>query len=173
MIALNKTREYKNGEFISPGVVGSVGDVLPGVRLRTSTYQMAPVFDTSSSGAEAPYLGSNVQNGSSRSFMSGGKVATTYDSNWSNRKFKTNYGWKFQDLRQPSTMKEPVVIGIPQYKWNNTVATVYNARTTGDKFLPLPSAFASRSGVTRGGVVPQITSVEEPAGVIVNNQPRK
>lgn len=66
MIALNKTREYKNGEYISPGVVGSVGDVLPGVRLRTSTYQMAPVFDTSSSGAEAPYLGSNVQNGSSR-----------------------------------------------------------------------------------------------------------
>lgn len=166
MIALNKTRVYQNGEYISPGVVGSVGDVLPSVRLRTSAYDMPMEFEASSSFGNAVYFGSNVQDGNSRSFESGGRNAATYDSNWSNRKFKTNYGWKFQDLRQPSTMKEPVVIGIPQYKWNNTVATVYNARVTGDKFLPLPGRYGPAGGILRGGQVPMITNREAQEGVV-------
>ena len=90
MISLDHERKFKNSWLISPGVVGSVGDVLPVNRIRQSMPEMPVTWDQEFAGDSESYLGANVQDGNSRSFFTGGRNATTYDSNWSNKKFKTN-----------------------------------------------------------------------------------
>lgn len=161
MISLDHERKFKNSWLISPGVVGSVGDVLPVNRIRQSMPEMPVTWDEEFAGDSESYLGANVQDGNSRSFFTGGRNATTYDSNWSNKKFKTNYGWKFQDLRAPDKLHEPINVGIPQYSYNNRIASIFHSRVTGNNFLPLPNGFSSSTGIPRGGMVPTIVSTEQ------------
>lgn len=52
---------------------------------------------------------------------------------------------------------------LPQYSWRNRIATVNNARTTGDLF-PIPRNGAGlidapQNGLTRGGAYPRVTDV--------------
>jgi len=56
---------------IQPGSVGSVGDTNVAVRLKHSSPNMPLRFDKTFSGNRERYLGSNVQNGSQKSFDSG------------------------------------------------------------------------------------------------------
>lgn len=54
------------------------------------------------------------------------------DSRWvGNRNFKTNVGWRVEDITQPDTFVEPFVASLGDYSWRNRIATTYEARRTG------------------------------------------
>ncbi|MBF9645471.1 hypothetical protein IAI43_12105, partial [Streptococcus pseudopneumoniae] len=55
-----------------------------------------------------------------------------------NRGFKTQHGLVYQDLRAPDTTLEPIMGSTGRYPWYNKIATIYEAKRTGDLFLPLP-----------------------------------
>jgi len=147
---------------IQPGSVGSVGDVNLTPRLKHSFPNMPIRFDKSFSGKKERYLGSNVQNGTQKSFESGGGPARTIDSNWGGRRdFKTRHGYIFQDIRMPDTSTEPMVGATPGYSFKNKVATCYEAKRTGLNFLPLPGAyFPTQNQILRGGMFPRTTDIE-------------
>lgn len=50
--------------------------------------------------------------------------------------------------------------GTPQYSWRNIVANTFEAKRTGDKFLPLPGPFALKAGqIPIGGSFPRVTDI--------------
>jgi hypothetical protein len=161
MQAIVDEKYFKNTAIISPGLVGPVGDVLGSVRLRQSAPDMKLRYEKAFSGKNESKLGSNVQDGFSYSYTSGGGPAATVDSNWVNKKFKTNHGWIYQDLRAPDKTLQPVMGSTGRYDWLNRVANVYEAKRTGDMFLPLPGEYQP-TGVPRGGQVPRIIAVDVP-----------
>jgi len=150
---------------ISPGLVGSVGDVLASVRLKQSTPALPMRFDP----AYEPMYGSNVQDGFSYSFTSGGGPAATEQQV---RRFhppeRSVVGTRYQDMRAPDKTLEPIMGSTGRYDWYNRVANVYQAKVTGDMFLPLPGPFEPRS-VTRGGQVPRIVAIDRPQGQNLND----
>lgn len=159
MQAIIGTQYFKNSEVIVPGKVGSVGDVLASVRLKQSTPDMAMRYDKSFSGIAESLHGSNVQDGYSYSFTSGGGPARTLDSRLERKSFKTNHGWVYQDLRVPDTTLEPIMGSTGRYDWYNRVANTYQAKITGDMFLPLPGEYRPTS-MTRGNQIPRIIATD-------------
>lgn len=155
---------------IRPGVVGSVGDVNMTPKFKHSMPDAPLRYDPYFSGSKAPKSGSNVQNGDIKSFDSHGGPARLIDSNWGGRRhFKVRHGWIYQDMRSVDKTSAPVMGKLPHYSYNNKLATVYNARRTGEKFLPLPGGFAPTPGlITRGGAMPIIRDREE--GTVPYNQ---
>lgn len=134
-----------------------VGDVTTGVRLRQSAPDMAMRYDKSFSGDQgALLLGSNVQDGYSRSETSGGMGARVVDKHLPmNNGFKHAHGFRYQDLRAPDTLHEPLLAPTERYSWRNKIATIYEAKRTGDMFLPLPGPYGPTS-LPRGGQVPRV-----------------
>lgn len=161
MQAIVDDRYFKNTLIMSPGIVGSVGDALVSVRLKQSAPDMKLRYDKAFSGKNEMKNGSNVQDGDMRSFTSKGESARVYDSNWQNKKFKTAHGWVYQDLRAPDKTLTEVMGSTGRYDWYNRVANTYQAKITGDMFLPLPNGFQP-AGVPRGGQVPRIVATDEP-----------
>lgn len=141
---------------IRPGVVGSVGDVHVTPRYKHSSPNLPIRWDPYFSGKNSIFLGSNVNNGTVASYDSGGGPARTIDSNWGGRRhFKIRNGWVYQDLRAPDKLVSPVLGETPDYSWHNKIATNYEAKRTGEKFLPLPGPYIPSPGeVTRGGAFP-------------------
>lgn len=148
-------------DSIRPGPVGSVGDVHLTPRFKQSAPDLPMRFDPVFAFQNEVALGSNVTDGQHRNYDSGGGPARTRDTNWGNKKFKTRHGWIMQDLRAPDTLHEPETGELPHYDWNNRIATAYNARRTGNQFLPLPHGYGPGPGdVPRGGQVPRIVATE-------------
>lgn len=134
-------------DYISPGVQGPVGDVLLGVRLKQSAPDLPTRWDPAFSGKKIVALGSNISDGQSVGYCSGGGPARVFDSNWqSGRSFKTNIGWRVEDIALPDKNVEPFVRPLGDYSWRDRVATVYEALRTGDNFLPVPGPFAPARG---------------------------
>lgn len=147
-------------DSIRPGSVGSVGDVLGQVRLKNSAPELPFRWEMSSAKKNESRVGSNVQNGTKPSFTSGGMGPETIDTAWGGRDtFTTVRGWTHQDISAPDKMVVPVDIPAPSYSWENRLATIYDARRTGQNFLPLPGGFQPEGGVPRGGQVPQIEAI--------------
>ncbi len=157
-IAVVRPLHAFDNDAIRPGPVGSVGDVLGAIRLKHSAPEL-PIRKQKLSKTD----GSNVEDGQYLSFTSKGGPARVYDSNWqSGRQFKTSHGWIIDDLRAEDRLHEPYLGSGPQYQWKNRVATIYNARRTGDQFLPLPGGYNPSPGeIERGAIVPEITAVED------------
>ncbi len=151
-----------NHSSIRPGVVGSVGDVNLTPRFKHSSPDLPIRWDPYFHGKNAVFLGSNVGNGTVVGYDSGGGPARTVDSNWGGRRnFKVRNGWIMQDMRAPDTLHEPVMGSTPSYSWHNKIATNYESKRTGDKFLPLPGPYIpSRGENTRGGAYPHTRDVE-------------
>lgn len=152
----------KNRWLISPGAVGSVGDVVGAVRLKQSAADLPMRWDkTFPVGKGLNRVGSNVTDGSHENIESGGGPARVLDSNWqSGRKMKRNVGWMFQDYRAPDNLVEPYVSSTFDFDWRNKIATVYEAKRPGQMFLPLPGGYAPSPGeLTRGASV-RITDIE-------------
>lgn len=142
---------------MSPGVVGSVGDVLVTPFLKTSTIDLPRRVDRIFAGENACPMGANISDGDLRAYSSGGLVARTFDSNWGgNRDFKDVKGWVIQDLRTPDKMVEPFVSSLGDYSWRNKVAKVNEAFRTGYNFAPVPGEYSS-NGIPRGAQVPRTT----------------
>lgn len=156
------TRQLNNHQRIAPGRVGSLGVTNQTFRLKHSAPDMPLRNDPNFSGYKSLRLGSNVQDGATLSYDSGGGPARTYDSNWnSGRSFKVANGWYYQDLRAPDTRIEPLMGSTGRYDWYNRVANVYESKRTGDLFLPLPGPYQIAPGeVPRGGMTPRVTAEE-------------
>jgi hypothetical protein len=141
---------------IRPGVVGSVGDVLLNPRYAQSSPDMPMRFDKSFNGPKESRLGSNVQNGTIKSYDSKGGPARTYDTNWGGRRnFKISHGYVYQDMRAPDKSVQPILGSTPDYSWHNKIATTIEAKRTGNLFLPLPHGYEPVAQ-TRGGAYPII-----------------
>jgi hypothetical protein len=158
ILGIQKPLNNWMSDYISPGRVGSVGDVNLQVELKKSMPGMPKRFQPWTSSKYEQRLGSNVQDGQMHSYDSGGAMARVIDENWNTRRsFKTSRGWIYQDLRAADRTIVPVFGQAPQYSWLNSVANVYNAKTNGNKFLPLPGGYSPAPGdIPRGGLVPRI-----------------
>lgn len=124
-----------------PGMVASVGDTLTIPQLQTSMPDLPVRNDV---------VFARKENGSLMTCQ-----PYVYDSSWNmNRHEQTQYGIIQQDLRVPDRLHEPELGTLPQYDWYNRVATVYEAKRTGENFLPLPGPYQLSPGeVPRGGQV--------------------
>lgn len=160
-IRVARSRDNWFNYYISPGLVGSVGDCLAQVRVKRS-FPDAPIgWDTTFSDYRESRCGSGVQNGQSASLISGGMGAVTVDSHWAGRQsHQTKLGWIHQDISTPDKLVTPVDLPSPSYSWRNRVANVYKAKISGRNFLPLPMGFApDPDSLPRGGLEPVITSI--------------
>jgi hypothetical protein len=156
-------------DFMQPGAVGSVGDVLVSVRLHQSTPDMPMRWDPDFYPGKDDFLGSNVQDGQQTSWDTGFGGARVVDSKFNFYDgFRTSNGTTVQDLRPADMMVEPFVSSLGDYTWRNKVAETYHARTTGNNFLPLPGGYAPSPGeVGRGGNVPQVMAVAGGNGMVI------
>lgn len=141
-------RHYWNHDYIHPGGVSSVGDVLVAPRLKQSAPDLPLRF-------ESVFYNRQKKNGS--------KVTrepnTSISGFGGKRSFKVSHGWYYQDKRKPATSTEPTMASLGDYSWQNKLATVVEAKRTGDKFLPLPGPFTLKEGVVpRGGSLPIVTT---------------
>lgn len=141
---------------MSPGVVGSVGDVLVTPFLKTSTIDFPRRVDPTFADKNACSLGANISDGDKPAY-NGGKLARVFDSAWGgNRSFRDIKGWVIQDLRAPDTTVEPYLSSLGDYSWRNKVAKVNESFRTGYNFSPLPGEYSS-NGIPRGGQIPRVT----------------
>lgn len=161
-----------NNDYIAPGSSGSIGTTqmqerfkhsFPDARLRWNPYQYANRINR---------YGSNLQNGNELNWLKN-FVPKLIDSNWDNRHgFKVKTGWHFQDLRGPDKASQPFTGPTPQYAWKNQVATILNAKTTGNKFLPLPGSFGLEPGdIPRGGLAPVTIAIQSGLNEYVHDKP--
>lgn len=161
-LSIDEPFYYKaNHQTVTPGVQGSVGEVNLSTRYRSSAPDMPLRYDPYNSLKRSVTSGSNVQDGQSLSFDSGGGPARTLDSNFrvGGRLRYIRHGWTVQDLRAPDTEHQPLNVGIPQHSWNNRVAAAYSMKRSGDMFLPLPGAyFLHPSQMPRGGSLPRVVA---------------
>ena len=75
-------------------------------------------------------------------------------------------------MRAPDKLHEPQMGSTPSYSYNNKIATNYESKRTGDKFLPLPSPYIPSPGeITRGGAYPSTRDFDpgNPPGSIVES----
>ena len=146
-------------DYISPGNVGSVGDVLMDVRLKQSAPDMDMRYLNLTHGKNESRFGSNVQNGTLTNFFNFGP-ATAIDHNWNiNRGKKYKIGFKFENLQPPDKTPSMQTMqgALPQFSWHTTTSNVYRALHSGSMFLPAPGPFQPGPGeIPRGGNVPSI-----------------
>lgn len=163
------TDTYTNNYWrLSPGAVGSVGDVNMQVRLSQSGPDVKMRFSKNFSKKKLKYIGSNVQDGY---FGSGGSARTIQ------RKFgirdaeRTDIGWRKKDIVPLDNFREPIFAPLGPHKWRNTTAAVFRAKRTGSKFLPPPGGYSPNllppKVLTRGNqyprpIIEEISVVEKP-----------
>ena len=159
-----------NNRRIHPGPQGHVGDVLRTPHLKISTPTMPIRVDGTFAGRNLPRLGSNVQDGGSLSYTSGGHTGKVRNADWfGGRGFKTAIGFRRKDVNFNDRRIEPYLGAMPQYSWKSTVASVYGALEKNPLFLNVPGPYAPMKGdIPRGGNGPVITNVIKPAGVAID-----
>ena len=132
---------------MSPGVSGSVGDCLSYTKLQTSgnddLYYRRPDSNT----------GSNVQDGYSASYSSGGGGATVLRKSFGYREhFKSRVGWIKEDLRPEFQQVQPSQLDRSSI-WHERVARIYRAGEK--KYVDLPGGYVPVR-MTRGSQIPRI-----------------
>lgn len=159
-------------ELISPGVVGSVGDVLTQTRLTHTGPELPLRFQYTPD--RIKHMGSNVQNGDMNNYEGNG-VYKMHENQWGGRRdFKTAIGWRHQDLRAPDKRYEPAQ-SFSFSAFDNLQHKVFESRRTGDKFLPLPHGYSPGENMQpRGGSTPNIVAIAggnetpQPNSVVTN-----
>ena len=146
---------------ISPGPVGSVGDVNMQVRLKHNMPDAPLRFEKEFSGKNLKYLGSNVQDGS---FGSGAPARTIQRKMGIRNAEKTDIGWRKQDIIPVDRTTQPKFAPLGPYTWNNQRAQVFRAKISGQAFLPVPPPYdKTQVGITRGNQVPRVVLTESGA----------
>ena len=164
-----------NKHYISPGAVGTVGDVIQNVRLK----QSAPELETR-------WEFNRPQLEKRGSAISDGTVASNYTDNFLTNTVVTDYytspyqrdvvGVSYQDLRLNDLSPTTRQLGAPQFGWRATQASVNKALVMGKQFLPATRGYP-KSGVSRGPeprstFLADIASLpQNPVGPIGNLQP--
>lgn len=144
----------KNITTARPGKVGSVGEVIVRTRFRQSCATMPWSYDPYWTGERANKLGSNVQNGNTKSYDSKGGPANTTLKGWNgNRSFKHQYGYTMHDVQAPDTTHIQIIGGLPKFSWNRKIARTRNVKG-GSLFMPMGY---TATGKPRGGLYPTST----------------
>lgn len=147
-----------NKNYISPGVVGTVGDTISQIRLKQSAPDLAPRFYEESNGPNEMFYGSNVQDGTSHSFMSEGLGARTVSRPIGRvAGDKTAVGWTHQDIVPTDRTRASKMAALPSFGYKSVVSSVVRTKTHGDRFLPLPGGY-TMEGVPRGSVYPTLVA---------------
>ena len=156
-----------NKDSIRPGPVGSVGDALVGVRLRQSAPDMEMRWDKNFSLKNTVYSGSNVSDGYSAGFTTGGGVARTLSTRWPKRQgFKSNVGWIKEDVVPLDRSRTALMGSLGQYSWEAKVGQIARASSTGEMFKPLPEGYTIGQGVQpRGSQIPRIVAESTGEGI--------
>jgi len=156
-----------NKDSIRPGVVGSVGDTLGIIKLRTSAPDMDPRYDTIFSPTNEPLRGSNISDGYPRSFTSHGRVAKVVPKRMKiNQRFQTDLGWIHEDLQPVDRSRTSIMGSTGNLNWDRQIATIYKAATTGENFLPTPGGYAPEKGkIPRGSQIPRIVAASSGTGI--------
>lgn len=140
-----------NERAIQPGPQGTVGDVLTQVRIQQSTPDLPVKFNRTFSGANSSQRGSNVQDGTKRSFFDGGLGAQVITRK---RQKYTNVGWVQQDLTGNDRSFQSVMAPQPRAVWVTQVDSILHRQ--GDAFQILPGGYGPEPGqLLRGGQVPR------------------
>jgi hypothetical protein len=148
----------KNIFRVSPGLVGSVGDVVVKPRFRQSTPFMPWAYDPYYEGKRADSLGSNVQDGYSISNVSLGGPGRTIDASFEgNRGLKHQYGFSVHDLMSISKSTQPVLYPIGDISLKRRVASTRIAKRTGAFFGVKPQPYMA--AYPRGGSNVRVTDV--------------
>lgn len=149
-----------NKDAIRPGPVGTVGDVLLGVRLKQSAPELAQRWDAAYSGKNEVYSGSNVSDGYSAGFTTGGGVARTIIKRMPYRQgFKTPVGWIKEDIKPVDRNRTALMGSLGQYSWDSQVNGIKRAGSTGEFFKPLPEGYERGVGQQpRGSQIPRIVA---------------
>lgn len=161
-----RTKTVTNNHWtISPGPVGSVGDVNLQVRLKHNTPDAPLRFDSSFSGKNLKYLGSYVQDGA---YGSGAPARTIQRKMGIRNAQKTDIGWRKQDIIPVDRTTLPKYAPLGPYTWNNKRAQVFRAKVTGQAFLPTPGGYDSSllqetRSIARGNQVPRVVLTESGA----------
>lgn len=147
-----------NKSYISPGLVGSVGDVLISTKLKQSAPDMEPRYEYWNTGLNTIFYGSNVQDGYSESFTSNGMGSKTVSRPiYRYTGYKTNVGWRHQDIVPTDNYREAKQAALPQFGWKSQVASILRTKHTGEMFTPLPGGYGP-SSQTRGTQHPTVVS---------------
>ena len=155
ILALVNNIQPKNITQSRPGRVGSVGEVQVRTRFRQSCAEMPWSFDPYWSGARANKLGSNVQDGNTKSYDSQGGPANTNQKGWNgNRSFKHQYGYSIHDVQSADLSTIPIETPQGRVSYNSKVARTRNVKG-GSLFLPMGY---TATGTPRGGLYPTSTA---------------
>jgi hypothetical protein len=166
MEVLTKPLNMWNKTSIRPGPVGSVGDAIVSVKFKHSSPDLPQRWDPEFHGKVSELGGSNVSDGMWHGYVSGGRGAATIEAPLGYRQgFKTAVGWVHEDIRRPDTSRQPIMGSTGQWGWKNKVATVYQAKRTGEMFLPEPMGYdSSQTNNPRGSQIPRIVAQSEGLG---------
>jgi hypothetical protein len=164
MLSVSARRQLDNwnNNSIRPGAVGSVGDTLTAVQLKSSLpgdYREAPW----TKGKKEERYGSNVQDGDISSWDTGFTQGRVMDGFFGGERDSifTQRGWVFQNIKPEDMSHDSIMGSLPQYAWRNQVATINNAAKTGEKFARLPGGYQpDPNAVPRGGQKPGVVAGE-------------
>ena len=138
-----------------PGRVGSVGQVnnLRG-RIRQSSPDMQWTAEPYWDGPRGNKLGSNVQDGDTKSYDDQGKQAKMIYANWpGNNSFMHQYGTTYHNVQHPDLLKEPRLSWLGDFSWRRKLATTTLAKRNGRFFAVKPNGYTP-NGPVRGGNYP-------------------
>ena len=148
IVLKTKSVNQWNNDYISPGPVAQIGDVMVNEKLKKSCPELAQRFSFQD---QSLYRrGAGVQDGywfNAHNQSLNAKVypQTFYDSTGQN----TVNGVTVSDLRLKDLKADTRMLAAPQFGWKNQKATLLNARVTGQQFLPAADGY-SPSGIRRG-----------------------
>lgn len=145
-----KSLNQWNKNTISPGPVGSVGDVLTSVRVNQSAPDLPILFDKTFNPSNDVLRGSNVQDGRWYSFSDGG-----YNAIVENRKIDNieSVGWVKQNIVPIDRYTESIMLDQPAQGFKSQAAEILQKQ--GDMFVNLPGGYSPQtSSVLRGSQFP-------------------
>lgn len=145
-------------EQCRPGVVGSVGDVIGGVRLKHSAPDL-PIRQLNSPN-DQNRMGSAVQDGQKKNYWGSTSSHVDYQSAYQTpRRFTAQNFFTYQDVRAPDKRYEPTLSQSFSI-YDDQRASIMQATKTGIAFSRLPGSYTPTPGVAlRGGNTPRITDI--------------
>lgn len=149
-----------NKNYISPGPVGSVGDVLTSVRIKQSDPDADFAYSKTFAPKNSVIRGSNVQDGQWFSFSDGGYNAEVKKRRLNNGvAFKSDVGWVYKNVVPEDMYVEPKVSSQGRVGFETQAAAILHR--SGDMFKELPGGYSSLSGVLpRGNQYPRNVSLQ-------------
>jgi hypothetical protein len=108
--------------------------------------------------ARTNYLGSNLQDGDTSSYTSGGGPAHMRLLKFNgNRGFQHQYGYTFSDVGQaPDKRTLPWIQSQGDYSWRSKLGALEPTKGMGRFFNVMPNGY-QQTGIPRGGAVPRVT----------------